>query len=422
MNKETQELINSLSELVKIDSVESAPKEGMPFGEGAAKALNTALDIAKNMGFETINYDNYIGEVIFGDGEPFAVLSHLDVVPAGKFSDWEHPPFSAYFDGETLYGRGTIDDKGPLVATLYAMKRLKEEGFKPKKQIRLILGCDEESGKECIKHYLSYRPLPDTGFSPDADFPVIYAEKGILHFECTCHLNGDIVQSASGGVAPNVVPGYACVKGVYDADKARKFGLRKNGDLIESFGKTAHASEPHNGVNAIYPLICYMEEIGAVNRAIREVLFEDCLNLKQLSDVTGPLTMSPDMIKAENGKLVITVDVRYPATMDESVVIPKLENYFEIKLLAHEKPLYNDPDSKLIQTLLNVYNRNTGKNLQPIAIGGGTYARELKLGAGFGPVEAGEISLAHQPNEKITVKRLETLVNIYYDALKELTN
>lgn len=131
------------------------------------------------MGFETRNYDNYVGEVLFGEGEPFAILAHLDVVPAG--SGWTHAPFGGEIENGKLYGRGAMDDKGPAVVCLYALKALKDEGFQPRKTIKLIVGCNEECGWGCIDHYKQCAEMPKVGFTPDADFPVIYAEKGILH-------------------------------------------------------------------------------------------------------------------------------------------------------------------------------------------------------------------------------------------------
>ena len=181
MESNLPKIIESLSSLLQIDSVKTEKLDDKPFGEGVFRALDYSLNLAKEMGFETYNYSNYIGEVVWGKGESIAILCHLDVVPVGDETKWKHPPFSATLDNGEIYARGALDDKGPFIATLYALKRLKDEGFLPNKEIRLILGCDEESGWGCIKHYKTIRDLPETGFSPDASFPVIYAEKGILH-------------------------------------------------------------------------------------------------------------------------------------------------------------------------------------------------------------------------------------------------
>ena len=174
-------ILSRLIPLLEIDSVKSEPEIDAPFGRGVKRALDYVLSLAADMGFETKNYDNYIGEVIFGKGEPFGVLCHLDVVPAGNLSAWIYPPFTPTINDGKLYCRGAVDDKSAVISVLSALYELKNRGYLPKRQIRLILGCDEESGWGCIEHYKKCASLPEEGFSPDADFPVIYAEKGILH-------------------------------------------------------------------------------------------------------------------------------------------------------------------------------------------------------------------------------------------------
>ena len=174
-----KQTIESISESIRFDSSLSSPAADMPFGKGAADCLKHFLDRAAALGFETHNYDNYVGEVIFGSGEPFAVLAHLDVVPAG--SGWTRDPFGGEIEDGRIWGRGAMDDKGPAFCALYAMKALKDEGFVPARTIKLIVGCNEENGWACIDHYKKVATMPEVGFSPDGGFPVIYAEKGILH-------------------------------------------------------------------------------------------------------------------------------------------------------------------------------------------------------------------------------------------------
>lgn len=181
MKQYLDDAVKSIMESVSFDSSLAPACEGMPFGKGAADCLNHFLTLARSMGFETHNYDNYVGEVLFGEGEAFAVLAHLDVVPAGQ--GWNTDPFTGILKEGKIFGRGTMDDKGPAVASLYAMKALKDEGFRPRKTIKLIVGCNEECGWACIDHYKKVATMPEIGFSPDANFPVIYAEKGIAHVE-----------------------------------------------------------------------------------------------------------------------------------------------------------------------------------------------------------------------------------------------
>lgn len=421
MEKYFENLKSSLKKLVSIDSVESKPEKDKPFGEGVYKALEFTLGLAEELGFETKNYDNYIGEAIFGDGdEEMAILCHLDVVPVGKLSDWKYPPFSATEEDGKIYGRGTMDDKGPAIVCLYCLKALKDEGFIPKKKIKLIFGCNEESGWGCIKHYKEVAKMPDFGFSPDADFPVLYAEKGILHVKFQFPLK-DRLKWISGGSAINVVCDKCEAVAPYNADFARIYGIAEEDGKLVSTGKTAHGSTPDKGKNAILPMIKYLESIDAVDVKIREYLFDDILGLKQLNDDTGYLTMSPDVIAIENGKLEISVDIRYPSTLDADFLISELKKIAPYTILSHQLPLYNDKNSFLITTLLKIYNDTMGVNAEPIAIGGGTYARALKEGTAFGPEMPGEESTIHQPNEYVSIENLKLQCKMYKQAIKKLS-
>ena len=186
MNENVKNSLYFLQKLIKIKSVEGEKRDGMPFGEGPSLALNEFLAEANRLGFKTVNYDNYIGEVVFGDGDDesgLSILAHLDVVPEGDLSAWSYPPYDLSFDGKYLYGRGVIDDKGPAVICLYALNALKNEGFKPNRKIKLIVGTNEESGWGCIEHYKKVAKFSCEGFTPDGEFPVIYAEKGICHIK-----------------------------------------------------------------------------------------------------------------------------------------------------------------------------------------------------------------------------------------------
>ena len=416
MNNYFDDIVKNISRIVAIDSSQSPAVEGKPFGEGAAKALDYFLSLASFLGFETKNYDNYIGEVCFGSGEDFAILAHLDVVPAG--SGWQHEPFGGEIDEANgrIWGRGTMDDKGPAIITLFALKALKDEGFKPDKRIKLIVGCNEESGWGCIEHYNKVAKMPETGISPDADFPVIYAEKGILHIKLRLPANGSF-SGLKGGEASNMVCAYCEVQAETDEEKQGKYGLKAEGNKLYFTGKSAHGSTPEKGVNAIMPVLQYLG-LDAEAKA----LFEDKLGLKELKDETGPLTLSPNVIEQKGDGIYITCDIRYPATYKRESIIKILDKCgYSYEILHEQAPLFNDKNGKLISTLLGVYNEVTGANAQPVAIGGGTYARALKNGAAFGPEEDGEEPTIHQPNEYITFEKIRKCFDIYKLAIQRLT-
>ena len=421
MDREWEKCAQSIAEIVKIDSSQRPALPGKPFGEGAAEALAFFLRLAEQFGFATRNYDNYIGEVIFGSGEPFAVLCHLDVVPAG--GGWTHAPFGGEIADGKIFGRGTTDDKGPAVICLYCLKALKDAGFVPKRTIKLIVGCNEESGWECIEHYNRCAQMPKDGFTPDADFPVIYAEKGLLHVRFDYPLGRAPFTALEGGERENMVCDYAHAEGAaFDPDRAARFGVCQKGASVAAHGRSAHASTPEAGDNALEKLLRYFAaENEGVARAVAD-LFDDRAGLKKLRDETGPLTLSPDVARYADGVLSVLVDIRYPATFRREQIFAKLDELGAAYTPTHEQaPLFNRKDSPLISTLRRVYEEETGAPCEPIAIGGGTYARALQNGAGFGPEFPGEPSTIHQNDESISLENVRRLLRIYGAAIRALT-
>jgi succinyl-diaminopimelate desuccinylase len=425
MEKYFDRIVESIRGVVKFDSSFAPAEEGAPFGKKTADCLEYFLSLARGMGFETHNYDGYVGEVVYGEGKEFALLAHLDVVPAGN--GWKYPPFDGVIADGKLYGRGTMDDKGPAVVLLYCLYALKEEGIVPKRKFKLIVGCNEETGWACMEHYKKVAPMPEEGFTPDADFPVIYAEKGIAHIRLTFPVKNAPFSDMVGGSASNMVCDFASAtlkKGVDISgyvNKVKGTTIAVENGKVTAHGVSAHGSAPEKGANALQALLaCFATENGDCQRAY-DVLFSDRLRFKEMHDVTGYLTMSPDVVTFSDDALYVTVDFRYPSTHALSEITEKLQaEGIAFSVVHHQDPLFNDPNGKLIQTLLGVYNRVTGKKAVPIAIGGGTYARVLKCGCGFGPEDEGEESTIHQPNEYITLEKIRQLSEIYYSALKEL--
>ncbi len=415
MNAYFDDIVKNISQIIRFDSSQYPALEGKPFGEGAAKALGFYLTLADYLGFETKNYDNFVGEVSYGSGKDFAVLAHLDVVPAGN--GWTHEPFGGEIDESSarVWGRGAMDDKGPAVIALYALKALKDEGLTPKRKIKLILGCNEESGWKCIEHYNEVAVMPEEGISPDADFPVIYAEKGILHLKFAFDCAGDF-KNLNGGNLSNMVCDYCEVTAPYDEARAAALALTYENGKIISRGKSAHGSTPDKGVNAIPAILEYLN-LGEM----KKLLFDEKFGVGGFEDETGRLTFSPNLISQADGKIFVTCDMRYPATMKREEVLCVIDKYGVPYEIMHEQaPLFNDKNGELIQTLLAVYNEVTGKNAQPVAIGGGTYARALKCGAAFGPEEDGEEETIHKPDEYITFAKIERCFEIYKEALRRL--
>ena len=431
------EIVASTVKAIQFDTSMRPAEDNYPFGKETADCLAWFLGLAESFGFQTHNYDNYIGEVVFGSGEDFAVLAHLDVVPAG--SGWKYPPFGGVINddisaggvtGKKIWGRGTMDDKTPAIVCLYALKALKDSGFTPKRTIKLIVGCNEEAGWKCIEHYNQVAVMPNEGFTPDANFPVIYAEKGIYHFEASFPIKNSPFYQLKAGERVNMVCDYA------EALITRKtaealvnyqnpiFGTTLSYDnstnILKAYGKSAHGSTPDKGANALQAMLYFFAQINEDCKKAYDALFTDIYGLKDLEDETGKLTLSPDIAVFEDGVLKISCDTRFPATLALQTVQEKL-SALDIQTLNYQAPLYNDPNGTLISTLTKVYNDATGKAETPIAIGGGTYARALKCGSAFGPEICGEEDTIHQPNEYVTFERIKLMSELYFNALKEIS-
>ena len=438
MEKYFNDIVQSTTDIIKFDSSLKPAEENYPFGKETADCLQFFLNLASEMGFETHNYDNYVGEVVFGEGKDFAILAHLDVVPAG--SGWKYPPFGGVInddvsdggvEGRKIWGRGAMDDKCPAIVCLYCLKALKDNGILPQRTIKLIVGCNEECGWKCIEHYNQVATMPKYGFTPDANFPAIFAEKGILHFTSEFAINEAPMSALKAGERANMVCDYAeavltrkagnKLVGYENPIAGTTFSYDNTTNILRVRGKSAHGSTPDKGANALQALLCFLASFNEDCKKAYDLLFADVTGLKKMQDKTGYLTMSPDVAVFTSGVLKITTDVRFPATHKKEEILDTVAAYgVEYSVDNYQAPLYNNPKSKLISTLMNVYNQATGKDEQPIAIGGGTYARALKYGCAFGPELCGEEATIHQPNEYVTFERIRLMSELYYNAIVEL--
>lgn len=440
MQKYFNEIVNSTAEILRFDSSLKPADGEYPFGKETADCLHFFLSLAESMGFETRNYDNYVGEVLFGEGKEFAILAHLDVVPAGN--GWKYPPFGAVInddvsdggmEGMKIWGRGALDDKAPAIVCLYALKALKDEGITPKRKIKLIVGCNEEAGWKCIEHYNQVAVMPEEGFTPDADFPVIYAEKGILHFTVEFPVENPTFTALSAGERVNMVCDLATAlvtkktaEGLVDYKNpiaGTTLSYDNTTNILRACGKSAHGSTPDKGANALQALLRFLARENEACQKAYALLFDDVLGLKQMQDETGFLTMSPDVAAYKNGSLFVTTDIRFPSTHAPKEITDALDGFgVSYTVDNYQAPLYNDPKGELITTLMSVYKKVTGSNEVPIAIGGGTYARALKCGCAFGPEMKDEETTIHQANEYVTFDRLRLMSDVYYNAIKAVVN
>ncbi len=438
-----QKMFEAVASLIKIKSVVSEPAgEGKPFGEGVAKALDEALKVGEELGFEVKNVDGYGGHIQFGsDGILFGVLGHLDVVPEGE--GWSVDPYGGLIKDGYLWGRGAADNKGPTVATLFALKAVKDSGLVPKNRVRIILGTDEEASWKGIRYYFEREEVPKFAVTPDAAFTAVYAEKGIVNY--LIKLGRKTSKSSlvylKGGEASNVVPqkAVAILKG-FDkkvieflrmfkpANEARIAWEVVNKQLkIETFGKSAHGSKPEAGINAIAPLLDILskllendDELYPFVKVLAERIGYETdgksLKIAGSDCVTGSLTVNLGTIELTNEKAEAVINVRYPIyysleSMTQQVV--EALKPLQVESKAHLKPLFVSPDSDLIKLLCDVYTDVTKLPPTLLTMGGGTYARAVPYGVAFGPLLPGRPETEHQPDERILLDDLVLVARIY---------
>lgn len=436
--------INNLIEVMRFQSVsEETQNLEAPFGDECKKALDYVLELGNKMGFRTKNVDGYCGYIEFGEGEEIiGIIGHLDVVPAKKEDGWNTDPFIPKIIDNNIYGRGAIDDKGPVIAALYAMKAV-ADNYKLSKRIRLILGLNEEKDWKCINHYKLNEEIPTMGFSPDADFPCIYAEKGIFTVKIKDFLDlGNDVKliEINCNNAVNVVPKYASIiLEYYSEDAKNRFMnleniqttiLNENTLKLESYGVSAHAAYPEAGENAITKLLKGLPENNFV-KYLNENGFFEIVSPKYLggvstTDESGKLTSNIGTISLNENKVCLTINFRVPVNTNFDFVKESMENLKEflpnldIELENANPKLYVSKDSYLVKTLTRIFNEETNLNLEPITTGGGTYARAFKNCVAFGAIMPGEKETYHQANEFINIDNLILATNIYARAIYEL--
>lgn len=418
-----KKLIEDVLKLVSYESVKDEEREGKPAGEKVDEALQAALAMGSAYGFRTMNVDGHAGVIEYGDGEDYvAVLGHLDVVPVGE--GWTKNPLGEIHEGR-IYGRGTMDDKGPMVAALHGLVAIKEAGIPLSHRIRLIFGTSEESGGPDIENYLRKEKQPVSGFTPDAEFPAINAEMGILVIKLSKSIAGSAVTALEGGQAVNMVP-----------DRAYVRYMDKGEEKTLSFeGVSAHGSTPHKGKNAISDLLLAMKEEEAFT-GLKDTLSVLVYNLAMdldghnmgidlHDDASGKLVLNLGKIRLENDHLDTYINIRYPVTYRKEDVTEKIREIFEgegfaFEILAHDGPLYFPKDAAFIRKLMAVYERETGDQSEPLAIGGGTYAKMMKNIVAFGPQLPGREDTIHQLDEYILIEDLMTCARIYANAMIEL--
>ena len=438
-------IIEKLQKAISFRSVREDDGSGYPYGQGVQDCLEYMLQVGEELGFRTANMDNQVGWAEYGEGEEMiAVLGHLDVVPEGD--GWTVPPYESVVKDGLIYGRGSTDNKGPIVAALYAMKAIREAGIPLRRRIRVLMGTNEETGSADMKHYLAHGgEVPVMGFTPDADYPVINGEKGLVTstFARQWKQNGDIrIVKLVAGEAPNIVPEKAwvqlsCSAAVaeeicgHSMEKVRYLAV-DGGVRIEADGASAHAAGPWNGENAAGRLLLALRELPLKGEVGEVVAFladkigmehdGTSLGIKLYDDASGPLTLNMGVVTADENGISLKLNYRYPVTFTAEDCIPMLEKQFadagfERTAHIHKNALYMAPDSPLVKALTDVYVRCTGLDGTPVCIGGGTYAKSIPNTLAFGTTFPGQETRVHKSDESISIEHLMRNAEIIAEAM-----
>nr|WP_320024048.1 Sapep family Mn(2+)-dependent dipeptidase [uncultured Acetobacterium sp.] len=412
-----KDLLDDLKGLLQIDSTnaDAGPViTGAPLGIGINEAINYVLELGERFGFKTKNCDGYCGYIEMGQGEEMiGILTHVDTVPVGD--GWSVNPFDLTIDGDKAYGRGTIDNKGPTLVALYAMKALADSNALINKRVRLIIGGDEE-GEEwhCMNRYKATEEAPTYAFSPDSGYPAIFAEKGILNVCIKKHLDPAVHKLGFfSGNQINTVPDYAKAI-VSDA-------------VYESTGKPAHASQPHEGINAMFLLASELRVLGLEHPFLDliDIATSEGLNIDFEDEISGKLTINPSIANVNQEKAVLKCDIRYPVTMKGTDIRDHIQRAvtplgFSVNINYDLPPLHIEKESYLIDALQKIYEDYTGDTTGPKAIGGGTYARAFDNAVAFGGRFPEEPNTCHQTDEYWSIISMNKNFDIITKALESL--
>lgn len=429
--------VRDLQTLLRIPSVSRGePKENMPYGEKVEEALQCFKDIAGSLGFEKVyDVDHRCGVVEYGEGEEIlAIMGHLDVVPEG--TGWTYPPYAAEIHDGRIYARGSIDDKGPAMAALYALAAVKKAGYPTKRRVRLLLGLDEECGCSGMAHYKEVEGEPALAFTPDAVYPVVNSEMGILH--AVYHKEYRSAVKAKVGTVANVIPGEAeatlpCP--VSPVALPEGYTAKFEGNTISVIGRMGHASMPELASNAMQGLLHAIaaqnlpeedkKTLGGLASLLAFDKHGETMGIDK-EDESGRITFMPTILEVSEEGVTITFDCRYPFTHSYEAIRSALDEKlgtlgFACLQDGNTEGHFLPKDGELVSTLMKVYQDVTGDTeSKPVSMGGGTYAKLFKNAVAFGPVFPHQEDMCHMPDESISLEDLEKNTLIMAEAIRRL--
>ncbi|CAG5672473.1 ArcT [Streptococcus pneumoniae] len=435
-NQVKDEFLISLKTLISYPSVLNEGENGTPFGQAIQDVLEKTLEICRDIGFTTyLDPKGYYGYAEIGQGaELLAILCHLDVVPSGDEADWQTPPFEATIKDGWVFGRGVQDDKGPSLAALYAVKSLLDQGIQFKKRVRFIFGTDEETLWRCMARYNTIEEQASMGFAPDSSFPLTYAEKGLLQVKL--HGPGSDQLELEVGGAFNVVPGKANYQGplyeqVCNDLKEAGYDYQSTEQTVTVLEVPKHAKDASQGINAVIRLatiLAPLQEHPALSFLATQA-GQDGTGRQIFGDIadepSGHLSFNVAGLMINHERSEIRIDIRTPVLADKEELVELLTRCAQNYQLRYEEfdylaPLYVAKDSKLVSTLMQIYQEKTGDNSPAISSGGATFARTMPNCVAFGALFPGAKQTEHQANECAVLEDLYRAMDIYAEAVYRL--
>ncbi len=444
-----ESIIKDISELIKIKSYTAFDENSYEYSKESKEALKWMINKAQYMGFKTVNVEDIAGHAQYGTGNKIsAVLTHVDVVPAG--TGWNSDPFKLTKKNGKLFGRGIVDNKGSAVISLYCLKALKDLNIKGNNQVRSIFGAGEETGKSDMVKYFAQEPLPQIAFTPDSEYGICNREKGILHIKLSLKsYDGIILTNFNSGISINSVPDQAkallnCteqedhqLQRLADAKKGMyKIEYTPDGIMVICSGKAAHAATPECGLNSASYLIRLLasnfghKAIGSLcsflDSAIGLEIYGSSMGIKRNDKYSGDLTVNLGKVNINSNKCIALIDVRYPVTDNGKEIFEIIKNnakrsQISAELIGYQEPLFLKDDLPLITLLKNAYKNITGNEANLYCTGGGTYARSLNnRGVAFGPTFEGGISNIHDSNENVDEEKLMLHAQICLEAMYQM--
>lgn len=451
------ELLADIMKLVRIPSVNAPAEEGAPFGKACAQALDYMAERARVFGMDATILEHKVAYVDLNHCPPqLDILAHVDVVPAGD--GWTvTEAFQPLLQDGRLYGRGTCDDKGPAVAALYAMRAVRELGVPLTRNVRLILGADEETGCRDTECYYSHFEEAPCSYSPDGEYPVINVEKGGLYtsyegnweeeavFPCICRIESGTVGNAVPATAEALVSGIprevaeqkaaeiTCQTGIRFSVESCSDGLK-----LLAFGKSTHASTPWEGNSALTGMLTLLLQLPfAPCEGLRRLrgldsmfphgqYYGEGVGVAQKDELSGPLVLTSNVLHYEPQRMSGRIDCRAPVSIQEEAFMEKLKGRLaQIGLFLPQDcqmiPAHVVPeDSPFVQTLLRCYEEIMGEPGRCLSIGGGTYAHFLKNGVAFGASKLGVDYHMHGADEYLVVEEITKSAELFALTILEL--